>query len=123
MGAIKNTTNSKDVGLTSNENRDDSVIRLGDFVEIVNYGSMYWMNKIQVDPAVIDAMKQKFPVIAEDDAFLHLDIAPKLVGKRGIITRCSVTNGEESYALEILAEGNFKKAWYYKGQLKKVSGL
>lgn len=123
MGAIKNTADYKDLGVTSNENRDDSVIRLGDFMEIVNYGSMYWISKIQVDPSVIEAMKSKFPVIAEDDAFLHLDMAPELVGKRGIITRCSVTNGKESYALEILAEGNFKKAWYYKSQLKKVSGL
>ena len=123
MGAIKNTTTHKDSKVRSNENRDDAVIRLGDFVEVVGYGSLHWINKIESDPVVIDSMKVKFPVIAEDDHFLHLDMNPELVGKRGIITDCASVCNREMFILSMVDKNNYKKAWYSRDQLKKVSRL
>lgn len=79
--------------------------KIGDKVEIINFGSLLFENKHSTDP------KLNFKVYAEDENFRYLDMNPELIGKIGIITK--VSGGE--YAINGIPG---KSAWYNELQLK-----
>ena len=93
-------------------------LKVGDRVEIVNYGSQHWANKLAMDPVFIEGIKDSFPVLKENDNIIIYDISSDLVGCKGTITNVSHTQGVAQYALDL--DGRLRKtAWYDRGQLQK----
>jgi hypothetical protein len=72
--------------------------RVGDQVEIVNYGAPYW-----------DWTKGKEPVV--------IDLMPYLIGEVGIIAKAQTTQGQDKYSIEGIKG---MTAWYDNGQLKLI---
>jgi hypothetical protein len=71
--------------------------KVGDRVEIWNFGSLMWTKTIFGKPTVIDIM-------------------PELVGQRGVIDGENTTQGIKLYSVK----GPIKHAWYSENQLRKI---
>lgn len=73
--------------------------KIGDRVEIINYGSMYWA--------------------WEGKEKIQKDLNPELVGMKAVVTACSESQpGFEKYALDV--DGHHKVAWFGLKQLKRI---
>ena len=84
----------------------------GDLIKIVNYGCTYWISK-----------KSKFPlpknrknIVHESIDFYTIDLHPELVGKIGVVTGVSMTQGIPGYKLH----GLNMVAWYQEGQMQSA---
>lgn len=80
-------------------------IRIGDMVEIINYGHLVWENKAAQD--VITS----FPLYKKCGDIVWYDINPKLIGKQGVIIAIGAT-GE--YTIDRIG------SWYSEEQLKVI---
>lgn len=77
------------------------MLKIGDQVEIVKYGSLIWSGLELTLKKIGDGV---------------YDMQPELVGQRGIITGAHLTQGKPTYALA----GPSKVAWYDDEQLKLI---
>ena len=82
-----------------------SKFKIGDQVEVVNYGSLAWRRQKMVGDEVIPLPETEW-----------YDPSPDLVGERGIVTKVTNTQGVDKYSLT----GTTKSAWYYNDQLKLI---
>ena len=89
--------------------------KTGDKVKVINYGSLFWESK---DTLQLPTGFPSFPVYKEDENFRCVDIAPELVGKRGIIEKVTMTQGVPQYSLTGIKG---KCSWYNEDQLKRLS--
>ncbi len=80
--------------------------KVGDKVEIVNYGHLIWENK------KMPLQRSKLPIYSEDEDTAWVDISPSLIGKKGVITECKKTQGIDNYSISEIG------AWYCNDQLK-----
>jgi hypothetical protein len=85
-------------------------MKIGDKVEIINYGSLMWANT--KEDTISDY--SCFKVVKKDGYFIWYDTMPKLIGEQGIIVKVSTVGG---YAIEGI---KYKYAWYDEEQLKLV---
>lgn len=86
---------------------------IGNKVKIINYGHLIWQSK---DSQQLD-LNLKFPIIYEDDEDKYLDMTSSIVGKEGVITKISMTQGMPQYSIEGIPE---KVAWYDEQQLELI---
>jgi hypothetical protein len=71
--------------------------RVGDLVEVVNYGHPYWQSL--------------------GGELVAVDTCPELIGQQGIITKAITTQEIEQYSIDGIKH---KTAWYQNGQLKLI---
>jgi hypothetical protein len=81
---------------------------VGDKVEVIKYGHLYWSREEE----------QSKPIAIDEKTGIKIyDMAPELVGQKGIICEVSLTQGKYHYAINGIID---KHAWYDEKQLKKV---
>lgn len=86
-------------------NKEETLYKIGDQVEIVNYGHLL----ISTEPIKEYKLYKKLK-------YYYYDTSPELVGKKGIIIESHKTQGEDTYSLK----GISKVAWYSNNQLKLI---
>lgn len=82
--------------------------KIGEEVEIVNYGHLIWVNKK-------DYPEKNYPIIWEDEQIKQIDIQPELVGIKAVI--CNVINSQNNPRYSIDIDGK-KISWFGENQLK-----
>lgn len=91
----------------------DTSFKIGDKVEIVNYGHLLWSNKKEIESQ--GGVPKGWNLLNDDGVVLTIDVAPELVGQTGIIVK-----GDDTYAVEGISG---KHAWYNRKQLKLIGRL
>ena len=84
--------------------------KIGDKVEIINYGSIIWESINSPNPT-------SFPVLHKNDTTITKDMSPELLGRQGFIEDAKVTQGHDKYAIKGIPG---KYAWFDNQQLKLV---
>jgi hypothetical protein len=84
---------------------NDTILKVGDTVEVINYGHSVYLNKELVI---------FHPILSERGDFFEVDINPEVVGKHGVITKISSSN---KYSLDGIPQ---KSSWYNRNQLKQL---
>jgi hypothetical protein len=77
---------------------DKNKLKVGDKVRVINYGSLLW----------------------ENDKYGNLttfDMSPELIGKEGVVSKVTKTQGVTEYAVDGIPE---KHAWYDRDQLERL---
>lgn len=88
-------------------------MKVGDKVEIVNYGALMWQSKKEYDKVPKD-------FYLETDYVYWIDHMPHLLGKQGVITQVIKTwNSTYKYSLSGVKG---KSSWYNQEQLKFIDG-
>ena len=82
-------------------------MKVGDKVEVIRYGHIYWQNK------KVDTTIHKDNIYYEDEDFYFIDMIPELVGQKGVIVR--ELGGD--FAVDGIKG---KHAWYKESQLKLI---
>lgn len=82
--------------------------KVGDTVEIIGYGSLYWVPKSEASSF------NELKVIQETETTLIVDDSPNEVGKIGIVRNVTITQGKIKYALYKTG----KQSWFNEEQLK-----
>lgn len=80
---------------------------IGDKVEIIKYGRPTWASKGIAE-------EFSFPMIHEG----CYDMSPELVGKIGLVSVVSITQGEPNYVIKGI---DGKSAWYSEDQMKMIN--
>lgn len=89
--------------------------KAGDSIRVINYGHLIWESK---DPRTMpEEFRLKRKAYYETDKIRCIDLNPELVGKEGIISEASISQGEWSYAVDGIPE---KCAWYDEDQLEMI---
>lgn len=93
--------------------------KVGDKVKVVNYGHAIWRSK-KAESFAIENESRFFgwnkPTVIQDDSDLQwIDIAPEIVGKKGVIETVEVVQGKPQYAIKGIAG---KHSWYNESQLE-----
>ena len=83
---------------------------IGDKVKIVNYGHLLWSKKN-------NEYQTGMPLFREDGDVNWHDASSHLIGKVGVISEVTETQGKHQYAIEGVPE---KTAWYSNEQLELV---
>lgn len=84
---------------------EDREYKVGDHVEIINYGSIIYSKSNLL-----------FKSIGVCGSLQIYDMSPELIGKQGIIDGSSTVQGRTTYSIS----GINKHAWYDKQQLKLI---
>jgi hypothetical protein len=84
---------------------------IGDKVKIINYGAMCWIS------SEFAFSSKGLKTLKEEGDYIICDTYPELVGKEGIISEVTKTQGEWQYAIN----GLTKYAWYDEEQLEMIS--
>lgn len=86
------------------------IYKVGDKVEIVNYGHLIFESKNVKE-------RMSFPLIKETEKLRWLDMSADLVGQEGIVEEVSTSGENPSYVIRGVKG---KSAWYDEGQMKLV---
>jgi len=86
--------------------------KVGDTVEIVNYGHLIWENKN------FPSIMSKLPTYREEGDLRFVDISSEIVGKRGVVSNIENTQGVPKYSMSGIKE---KSSWYREDQMLLIN--
>ena len=87
--------------------------KVGDWVKVVNYGSVMWIHKEMVKKMEDVGLLQRWNQISETETSIIYDSAPYRIGTIDFIEQIKETQGQIKFALS-------KSAWYNLDQLEKI---
>ena len=88
--------------------------KIGDKVRIVNYGHLFWTIKNQPNES---SFIETLPIYKEDDNIDWIDANHGIVGKEGVVSNVSTTQGVPQYSIKGIPE---KSSWYNEGQMELI---
>jgi len=85
--------------------------KIGDNVEIVNYGHLKWENKNMPN------QMSDLPTYSEEGFMRFVDILKNLVGQKGIVIDVKMSQGIPNYSISGI---DGKSAWYQESQMSLI---
>lgn len=86
--------------------------KIGDRVKIIKFGHPFWVTKEE-----LKVFPTSRPPLYEDETRSWFDMSPEIVGKKGVVSKVTVTQGVPKYTIEGIKG---KHAWYTENQMEKI---
>jgi len=88
--------------------------KIGDKVRIVNYGHLMWTIQNQPNES---SFIETLPVSVIYGDLVWFDVNHGIVGKEGVVSDVSITQGVPQYSIKGIPE---KNSWYSEGQMELI---